>query len=355
MAWAGGLFAGETGGTAQTTGDSVTATLSELTGSVQVEQAGETAFSPATLGYVLKVLGQVQTSTDGKVRLDFSTGSLARLGPNTHFTLQATQESPQGLLTRVQLALGKVWVTLKGGSLEVETAAVVAAVRGSLATITFNPTPGLVTNVCIEGHCFLTNAAGTASIVGGQTAETHSNNEFPKIGPLNLQDTQDWFENNPGAGGPAVVISGPGTVKPPAVFVPLVSAPGVYSVGGVCTFRIIKALENDYTMTADLLPFESLGKQPDEIISYLAGVCRAIYDQSGVGVIPDLGAHGQVEVCFASVPNTKGVIYVYNPYQTEVGPAAGETYTALDTKPDGGLLCAPAQQTGKYFLANQKP
>ena len=114
-------------------------------------------------------------------------------------------------------------------------------------------------------------------------------------------------------------------------------------------------MADGYTLTADLLPFESLGTNPPEILSDLAGVCRAIYSETTAGVITDLGAHGQVEVCFASVPNTTDVIYVYNPYQTEVGPASGETYTALDTKPDGGLLCAPAQQTGKYFLAGVKP
>jgi FecR protein len=353
LAWAGGVLGADTGGSAQTT-DTITATLSELTGSVQVEQAGETAFSPATLGYILKALGQVQTGTDGKVRLDLSTGSIARVGPSTHFSLQPAKQTDQGILTRLQLALGKLWVTLGGGSLEVETTSGVAAVRGSLMTVTFDPTTGLLRIVCIEGHCYLTNATGTAAITGGQFAFTKGNNEFPQIGPLTIEDLQDWQKNNAEGGAPGLPASSPGTVKVPPVVVPPFGAPGTYALGGVCTFRIIKALDNGFTMTADLLPFESLGTKPDQIISYIAGVCRAIYDQTGVGVIPDLGTHGQVEICFAGVPNTNGVIYVYNPYQTATGPAKGETYTPLDTKPDGGLLCAPAQQTGKYFLADQK-
>jgi hypothetical protein len=150
---------------------------------------------------------------------------------------------------------------------------------------------------------------------------------------------------SPAASGAAAPNLDPGTVKPP---------PAATTGGGVCIFRVIQPLESGFSLAQNLMPFNSLGNKPDEIVSYLAGVCRAIYSQTGVGVIDDLGSHGQVQICFASVPNTNGVIYIYNPYQTETGPASGETYTALTTTPDGSLLCAPAQQTGKYFLANVK-
>ncbi len=114
-------------------------------------------------------------------------------------------------------------------------------------------------------------------------------------------------------------------------------------------------LTSGYTLGADLLPYTSLGTRPDTISSYLAGVCRAVYNETGVGTISDLGSNGQVEICFAPGPNTTGTIYVYNPWHTATGPSKGETWTALPTKLDGGLLCAPAQQTGKYFLAATAP
>jgi hypothetical protein len=365
MAWAGsqpealaGQGAVSQGGMLSTSNQAsgtLTATLSEIVGSVQVQQAGSGGFIAATEGYVLQDGGQVQTGDGAKVRLDLSTGSIVRVGPNTHFTLQAKQDASNGLFANFQLTLGKVWVTLTGGAVQVETTSGVAAVQGSLMTVIFDSTTGLIKIICIEGHCYLINATGKVSIITGQTAFTHSNNEFPQIGPINLQDTQDWYDNNPGAGGPVAPSTQAGTVKTPGITVPGIGAPGVYSVGGVCTFRIIQALDEGYSLTADLLPFESLGKNPPEILSDLAGVCRAIYEETTAGIIKDLGTHGQVEVCFAPVPNTKGVIYVYNPYQTEVGPAQGETYTPLDTKSEDGLLCAPSQQTGKYFLASVKP
>jgi hypothetical protein len=154
-----------------------------------------------------------------------------------------------------------------------------------------------------------------------------------------------WNPAASGVAAPQLDPVDPGTVKPP---------PAATTGGGVCIFRVIQPLASGFSMSQNLMPFTSLGTKPDAISTYLAGVCRAIYTEAGTGVIDNLGSNGQVEICFASVPDTNGVIYVYNPYQTETGPASGETYSALTTKPDGSLLCAPAQQTGKYFLANVK-
>jgi hypothetical protein len=154
------------------------------------------------------------------------------------------------------------------------------------------------------------------------------------------------------AAAPNVAPALPGTVNPPPVVVGI-AAPGTFAVGGVCTFHVIR-MDPGYSISADLLPFASLGTQPDTIQNYLAGVCRAIYTEAGKGTIDSLGTHGEVQICFASVPDTNGVNYLYNPWQTLTGPASGETYTALTTTADGSLLCAPAQDTGKYFLANAK-
>ena len=164
--------------------------------------------------------------------------------------------------------------------------------------------------------------------------------------PASLLSLVSWNPAASGVAAPNLDPADPGTVKPP---------PAETTGGGVCIFRVIQPLASGFSLSQNLMPFTSLGNKPDTITSYLAGVCRAIYTEAGTGVIDNLGSNGQVEICFASVPDTNGEIYVYNPYQTETGPASGETYTQLTTTPDGSLLCAPAQQTGKYFLANAKP
>ena len=83
---------------AQLTAGALTASLSETVGGVLARTAQESAFSSVRDGYVVQVLGQVQTQADGRARLDFSTGTLVRLSPNTLFTLQPAEVNSQGLL-----------------------------------------------------------------------------------------------------------------------------------------------------------------------------------------------------------------------------------------------------------------
>lgn len=135
----------------------------------------------------------------------------------------------------------------------------------------------------------------------------------------------------------------PGSVKPPPVVAPPITGSGTYSVGGICTFRVIE-LASDVTLHADVLPYATLGIRPQNIASYLAGVCRAIYTKVGAGVIDLTGSDGQVEICFAAIPNATGKLYVYN----------DKAWTALDTTTEAGLACAPAQQTGKYVLVTEQ-
>jgi hypothetical protein len=134
----------------------------------------------------------------------------------------------------------------------------------------------------------------------------------------------------------------PGTVKPPPVVVPRVRAPGTYSVGGVCTL-IVTAMADTVQMSANLLPYTTLGQQPATISAYLAGVCRVTYVKAGVGVINLAAGDGTVKVCFASVPNVATTIFFYD----------DKTWTALQTTVEDGLTCAPAQKSGKYVLATK--
>lgn len=135
----------------------------------------------------------------------------------------------------------------------------------------------------------------------------------------------------------------PGSVKPPPVVVLPITGPGTYSVGGVCTFRVIE-LASDVTLHANLLPYATLGIRPQTISGYLAGVCRATYTKIGEGVIDLTESDGRVDVCFAAIPDTTEKLYVYN----------DKTWTALDTTIEGGLACGPAQQSGKYVLVTEQ-
>lgn len=204
-----------------------TASLSEIVGNVLARTAQEPSFLEAKNGYVVQVLGQVQTQTDGRARLDFSTGSLVRLGPNTLFTLQPPEEAPQGLLIRIRLEVGRLWVILQGGSLEVETKSGVAAVRGSYMSVSYNPDSGETGITCLEGNCSLATPQGTVQITAGQTAVVTGAGEPPHIGNMDDQDVQEWLNNNPEAAVvvPAQTEAPVSTEIPEATEVPSTSAP----------------------------------------------------------------------------------------------------------------------------------
>ena len=176
-----------------------TASLSEVAGGVLAREAKDPGFAAVHNGFVLPSLGQVQTQTDGKVRLDFSSGSLIRIGPGTLFTLEPPQADSQGLLIRVNLAVGRLWVILQGGSLEVETKSGVAAVRGSYMSVSYNPDSGEAVITCLEGTCTLSTPGGNVEITAGQTATVSGVNQPPQVGKMTDSDVQDWLTNNPEA------------------------------------------------------------------------------------------------------------------------------------------------------------
>ena len=130
-----------------------TATLSELQGSVEIMNPGQTEVTPAGDGMTITEGGQIQTGEDGRVRLDLSTGTMIRLAPNTSFLLASNAETEDGLFTRIQLAAGRIWIVLTGGSMDVETPSGVASVRGSYMSVWVDPETEDVWVTCLEGWC----------------------------------------------------------------------------------------------------------------------------------------------------------------------------------------------------------
>jgi hypothetical protein len=360
MVWAGGIPGSisdgqsplsQAGATPTPGGETgLSATVTDISGPVEVKANQDSSFTKAVPGFVLQLLGQAQTQTAGKVRLDFSTGTIVRLGPNTLFTLQPAEAAAQGLGIRLKMTLGKLWVILNGGSLHVDTPSGVAAVQGSYLSVTIGP-DGELRITCLEGDCSVSNNAGTVYIVGGQTASANGPNDHARVGVMTAQDYQDWLNNSPES---ASLVRQGSTVTVPPTTLPLIAVTGSYSVGGVCSFKVLE-LKEGFGLSADLLPYSSLGTRPDSITSYLAGVCRAVYADPSGTTIDALGSNGKVEVCFAGGPDMTGTIYEYDPWNTTTGPSSGETWTPLTTTVEDGLLCAPAQLSAKYFLAQTAP
>lgn len=136
------------------------ATVSELAGTVEGRPSEAEPLAPIAIGFEIRTGGQVQTGEASRARLDFSDRSILRLGANSLYTLQRIEPGSDGnVAARIQLAFGKVWVSLLGGTLEVETPLGVASVRGSYAIFQYapgdpdDPNDDLLLIDCLEGAC----------------------------------------------------------------------------------------------------------------------------------------------------------------------------------------------------------
>ena len=186
------------------------AALSELEGIVEMKQASEDSFYEADPTLVLEVNGQVQTGDDGKVRLDLSSGTIVRVSPSSLFTLVSNEKEEEGLVTKLKLELGRIFIILNGGSMEVETPSGVASVLGSYLKIEYNtgdesdPDDDTLELTCLEGDCSIVTPTGeTINFTDGQKIVIHKDPNtgewVVEEGPMTTDDFLEWLENNPEA------------------------------------------------------------------------------------------------------------------------------------------------------------
>lgn len=108
-----------------------TANIKEIVNQVDARNSQAQDFGTASVGQSLNVGGQARTGENSKARLDFTEGTIIRLGPSTILSVQDLTANNGSPLTRFQLELGKLWIALKGGTLDVQTPAGIVSVRGS--------------------------------------------------------------------------------------------------------------------------------------------------------------------------------------------------------------------------------
>ncbi|MBN2044837.1 MAG: FecR domain-containing protein [Anaerolineales bacterium] len=192
------VFCANFGGT-ETAANPITAMLSEFSGRVQVMKATKGVFEAASTDFLLEVNDQVLTGEDGRARIDISDGTIIRLSPLSNFVLTSIEDSGQGTITRLKLNIGRLWIILKGGVVEVDTPSGLASVRGSYLHVWVDPLTGETNITCLEGICTLGNDQGTLSLVAGQTAHIRGKGKAPEAGKMDHQDVNEWLEANPEA------------------------------------------------------------------------------------------------------------------------------------------------------------
>ena len=179
------------------------ASLSELSGLVEMKQAEQEAFSQAAADSVLSVNGQVQTGVDGRVRLDLSSGTIVRVAPTSFFTLTSNEEVEGGLITKLKLEAGKVFIILNGGQADVETPSGVASVKGSYLSVQVEN--GNIVITCLEGTCSLDDPNGGVILIppGFKLTIIQDPNTgewgAPVLGEMTPEEFQEWLDENPEA------------------------------------------------------------------------------------------------------------------------------------------------------------
>lgn len=200
------------------------ATLSEIVNVVEARPAEAESFAQANDGFVLAMGSQVRTGQASSVRLDFSEGAIVRVSQNSSFSVRELDTSANNPLTRLALEVGKLWVSLTGGVLEVETPVGVASVRGSFAVFEYDPgnpddpADDVLVISCIEGTCGAQNENfdETASNLE-QIVLSDGGDEVTRI-VLTGEDVQEFIGNNPEAGAAIVATltaAAPTSTPPP--------------------------------------------------------------------------------------------------------------------------------------------
>jgi hypothetical protein len=185
-----------------TTPSALSAILSEISGKVEIKPAGQDAFTSANTDSFLDENGQVQTGDDGRVRLDLSTGSIIRVAPTSLFILTSNESTEGGLKTTLELTLGRLFIILNSGSLEVQTPSGTAGVRGSYMMVEVDSAMQDVLITCLEGNCSAENPAGSVNFTSGfRSVLLHQDPvtgtyTAPVVTPMLDEDYQKWIDEN---------------------------------------------------------------------------------------------------------------------------------------------------------------
>jgi len=214
------------GVTPSVTPDVQSATVRELRGPVTGRATRRETPVPLTVGFTLRVGGEVKTGEAARARLDLSDGAVLRLGANTVFVLQSVAAAEdQSLTTRLKLSLGKIWVSLTGGELQVETPVGVASVRGSFAIIQYapgdpqNPDDDVLVLDCLEGSCTAQNAVVNEQL--GNLERVALSAQASLRQTLTADDVRRFVQDNPESARLIATL----TAAPPATDTPVAVTP----------------------------------------------------------------------------------------------------------------------------------
>lgn len=179
------------------------AALSELVNLVDARPGDSGDWASAIDGQKLLPGGGVRTGEDSSTRIDLVDGSIVRLTSASTFRLETLAADANSPLTRLTLLGGRIFVALgelfTGATLEIETPVGVASVRGSILGVVYDADSGEVVVGCLEGHCAVSNDAGTQELTDKQQSSVAAPDRQPEPPqPMSAEFLKD-FGNIPEA------------------------------------------------------------------------------------------------------------------------------------------------------------
>ena len=174
------------------------AAITEMENTVEARASISGEYAPVTAGQILFAGGAVRTGDDGRARLDLIPDStIIRIAPNTIFSIPELTEQENEPSTLLELFIGQIYILLSGGELQVKTPSGVAAVRGSMLGVSYDPKTGAMTATCLDGHCSLQCKAGRIDLVGGQAADIMDGRLSDQPRSLTDAELRNWLDYAP--------------------------------------------------------------------------------------------------------------------------------------------------------------
>jgi hypothetical protein len=196
-------------------------TILSVEGIVQVRATPDAEPVAAHPDQTLAVGAEVITGADGEAVIEMDDGTVIVISSESSFVVQALEGTPESPISQFFLGLGEIFAFHEGelsddASFEIETPNGVAAIRGSMIQLTFNPVTGRVEATCMEGHCSLTAAGVTVDLTGGQFVVIEGFDLPPgEVFVMDDSQLQAWIDAANAATGGGVTIRLPEVTLPP--------------------------------------------------------------------------------------------------------------------------------------------
>ena len=173
------------------------ANLKVQAAAVTVKASGKTKFVAAKDGQALRQGDAVKTDAAGKAEIDYTDGSLTRLGSSTEFTITKLTNDRGGRQTEGTITVGETWSRAskvsETSSFEVKAGGTTAAVEGTAFSFTCTLVSGKLdcTVIAVVDTVKVTGANGTAELPPATKLVSVSGN----LGPV-LNLTYDDLNGN---------------------------------------------------------------------------------------------------------------------------------------------------------------